>query len=229
MKIVEIENAIKDIFEKEKSLVKSVDTVFEKTPDGKLEKLIISIHDLRWQDTTVIHTKFIFYCNLERTDIVKNMFSYLYDITCVYQDVEFSDVIDLKRKIKDIINSNKFGKDIQLLSELIDTPGVLISSYFRQQGITEYSVGNFRYEPKFKISPCKETHFDFDIDIENSSNTYKFNVCVEKKHDVDKSIFYELRVRLMDKTEVVEVDKLINLHFLIGGKIVDMLNKLLKK
>ncbi len=229
MKITEIELAIKDIFEKQKGLVKTVDTVFEKTPDGKLEKLVISIHDLRWQDTTVIHTKFIFYCNLERTDIVKNMFSYLYDITCVYQDVEFENLIDLKRKIKDIINSNKFGKDIQLLSELIDTPGVLISSYFRQQEITEYSVGNFRYEPKFKISPCKETHFDFDIDIENAGNTYTFNVCVEKKHDVNKEIKYEIRVKLMDEITTVEVDKLINLHFLIGGKIVEMLDKLLKK
>ena len=51
MKIVEIENVIKDIFEKEKSLVKSVDTVFEKTPDDKLEKLIISIHDINMIST----------------------------------------------------------------------------------------------------------------------------------------------------------------------------------
>ena len=54
-------------------------------------------------------------------------------------------------------------------------------------------------------------------------------MCLDKKHDVNKDIFYELRIKLMDKIEVVEVDKLLNIHILIGSKIVDMLNKLLKK
>ena len=131
MKVSEIKTLFKEIFQDEKGLVKTVDTVYEKSKDEKFLKLVISIHDLQVQDTLIIHTKFIFKTDLNKDQIEDNSFIYLYDINCIYHTVEFQDTFDLERKIKKIINSNKFGKDIQTLSEFIDTPGLLISHYFK--------------------------------------------------------------------------------------------------
>ena len=151
MKISEIENIFKELFQDEKGLVKSVETVYETSDDGKFLKLVISIHDLSVQDTLIIHTKFIFKTDLDKNNIIENSCIYLYDINCVYHAVNFKDAFDLKAKVKKIVDSNKFGKDIQTLSEFIDTPAVLISHYLQKNNITDYSVGLVDYDPKFKV------------------------------------------------------------------------------
>jgi len=228
MKISEIKTLFKEVFEDEKGLIKTVDSVYEKSKDEDFLKLIISIHDLRVQDTLIIHTKFIFKTDLEKNNILENSFLYLYDINCIYHTIEFKDAFDLENKIKKIIDSNKFGKDIQTLSEFIDTPGLLISHYFEQNNIENYSIGNVVYEPKFKVKPCNETTFDFDINVVSGDSEYDFSLCISKHKNVDDKIFYRFRFRLLDKSETIDVDKLLNIHFLIGHKIVDMLNTLLK-
>jgi len=233
MKILEIKNVFKELFEAEKGLVKTVDSVYEKSDDGNSLKLVISIHDLRVQDTLIIHTKFIFKSDLNKDSVTENSFIYLYDINCVYHTVNFSDANNLKEKIKKIVNSNKFGKDIQTLSEFIDTPAVLLSHYFNKNNITNYSIGNVQYDPKFKIKPCNETTFDFVINVMSGDNSYDINLCIAKRKteevkDGKKEIQYNFIFKIMDKTETVEVDELTNIHFLIGGKIVEILNKILK-
>jgi hypothetical protein len=228
MKVSEIKTLFKEIFEDEKGLVKTVDTVYEKSKDEDFLKLVISIHDLQVQDTLIIHTKFIFKTDLEKNNLIGDSFIYLYDINCVYRTVEFKDAFDLEKKIKNIVNSNKFGKDIQTLSEFIDTPGLLLSHYFTENNIQNFSIGYVNYDPKFKTRPCEETTFDFDINVVNDNNDYNFNLTISKQKDVDSKIFYRFIFKLLDKTETVDVDKLLNIHFLIGHQIVDMLNSILK-
>jgi hypothetical protein len=228
MKISEVENIFKELFEAEKGLVKTVETVYEKSKNEEFYKLVISIHDLRVQDTLIIHTKFIFKTDLEKNNIIEDAFMYLYDINCIYHTKHFSDAFDLKKKVKHIVDANKFGKDIQTLSEFIDTPGVLISHYFRENHISNYSIGNVTYEPKFKIKPCEETTFDFVINVLNAGNDYNIALCISKTKSEDNKEKYKFRFRLLENIETVEVDKLLNIHFLIGNKIVEMLDKILK-
>jgi len=228
MKISEINTLFKEIFDEEEGLVKTIDTVYEKSKDEDFLKLVISIHDLQVQDTLIIHTKFIFKTNLEKTDLVSNSFIYLYDINCIYHSVEFKDSFDLEKKLKKIINSNKFGKDIQTLSEFIDTPGLLLSHYFRENNIENFSIGSVNYNPKFKTRPCEETTFDFDINVVNDNNDYNFNLTISKEKDIYDKIFYRFIFSLLDTTKTIDIDKLTNIHFLIGHQIVDMLNAILK-
>ena len=228
MKISEINTLFKEIFDEEEGLVKTIDTVYEKSKDEDFLKLVISIHDLQVQDTLIIHTKFIFKTNLEKTDLVSNSFIYLYDINCIYHSVEFKDSFDLEKKLKKIINSNKFGKDIHTLSEFIDTPGLLLSHYFRENNIENFSIGSVNYNPKFKTRPCEETTFDFDINVVNDNNDYNFNLTISKEKDIYDKIFYRFIFSLLDTTKTIDIDKLTNIHFLIGHQIVDMLNAILK-
>ncbi len=60
IKISEIENLYKDLFNEEKGLVSSVEVVYEDPEEGDFIKLIISLHGLNTEDATIIHTKFIF-------------------------------------------------------------------------------------------------------------------------------------------------------------------------
>ena len=40
--------------------------------------------------------------------------------------MEFTSVIDMKKKIDDIIESNNFGEDIQILSDFIEAPAMFL-------------------------------------------------------------------------------------------------------
>ena len=71
IKISEIEQVFKDVFDEEDGVVNSVDTVYEMSSDEKFYKLVISIHGLATQDTSIIHTKFIFKTDLEKKNIVE--------------------------------------------------------------------------------------------------------------------------------------------------------------
>ena len=205
MKISEVENIFKQLFQDEKGLVKTVETVYEKSDDGKFLKLVISIHDLRVQDTLIIHTKFIFKTNLGKNEIIENSFSYLYEINCLYRTINFKDVFDLKEKVKKIVDSNKFGKDIQSMSEFIDSPAKLLNGYLAKNNVTDYSVGVVDYAPKFKVTPCEETTFDFVINMMHENNSYDISLCISKFKN-ETEIKYRFRFRLLDKSEVIEVD-----------------------
>ena len=167
IKISEIENMFKEVFNEEKGLVASVETLYE-TPKGEdFLKLVISLHGLNTEDATIIHTKFIFKVDSGKRHLIDNSFIYLYDINCVYHKIEFDNVIDLQEKIEDITQSNDFGEDIQILSDFIEAPAMFLNYYMKRAKITDYSVFEVDYEPKFKTHPCDKTTFDFKININN--------------------------------------------------------------
>lgn len=228
VRIAEIEQTFKDIFEEEEGLVQSVETTYEMSDNEEFYKLVISIHGLSMEDTLIIHTKFIFKTDLEKRNIIDNSFIYLYDINCNYRKTDFKNIVDLKNKVEDIIESNDFGEDIQILSDFIEAPAMFLNYYMRRAKITDYSIFDVKYEPKFKTTPCDSITFDFEIDI---NNNYKIDVSIykiDRKSDEKENDTYRYQFKFMDDIETIENDTIRNIHFTIGSNIARMLDKKLK-
>ena len=227
-RIAEIEQAFKDIFKEEEGLVQSVETTYEMSSNEEFYKLVISIHGLSVEDTLIIHTKFIFKTDLEKRNITDNSFIYLYDINCNYHKIDFNNIVDMKKKIEDIISSNDFGEDIQILSDFIEAPAMFLNYYMRRAKITDYSIFDVKYEPKFKTTPCDKTTFDFEIDV---NNNYKIDLSIykiDRSSDEEENDTYRYQFKFMDDVETVESDTIRNIHFTIGSNIARILDKKLK-
>ena len=230
MKISEIEQVFKDIFDEEDGVVNTVEYIYEISVDEKFYKLVISVHGLSTQNTSIIHTKFIFKTDLDKRNIIDNSLIYLYDINCIYHKIEFTNAIDLKKKIEDIIESNNFGEDLQILSDFIESPAMFLNYYMRRAKITDYSIFDVEYEPKFKTAPCDKTTFDFNINI---NNNYDMRLSIhkidrpsdDKEDNVDT---YKFQFKFMDEIETFESDTIKNVNFFIGDHIAKILDKKLK-
>lgn len=223
IKISDIESLFDKIFEEAK--VQSIDSLYEiPETDDTFHKLVISIHGINMEDVGIIHTKFIFKVNTERTKLVDNSFIYLFDVNCNYHKINFKDLSQLENKIKDIIESNDFGEDITILSDFLEAPAMFINYYMMRADITGYSVFDVEYSPKFKHAPCNEITFDFKISVNNS---YVIELSIKKIDPEDEAASYRLTFRFLDNTEVVESDTLKNIHFRIGSGIAEILDKYL--
>lgn len=228
IKISEIEQVFKDVFKEEDGLAQSIKTVYEK-PKSETDflKLVITIHGLATEDVSIIHTKFIFKVDTEKRKLVQNSFLYLYEINCIFHEIEFSNIVDLKKKIEDIIESNDFGEDLQIISDFIEAPAMFLNYYMRRFDITDYSVFDVEYQPKFKTTPCSKTTFDFKMNI---NNQYDIELSIRKfesDEDEEKDT-YKFQFRFMDEITTVETDSLKNFHFFIGSNIAKILDKKLK-
>jgi|APGre2960657423_1045063.scaffolds.fasta_scaffold97164_2 hypothetical protein len=230
IKISEIEQGFKDIFEVEDGVVNTVESVYEMSLDEKFYKLVISIHGLSTQDTSIIHTKFIFKTDLDKRNIIDNSFIYLYDINCIYHKMEFTNVLDMKKKIEDIVESKSFGEDLQILSDFIEAPSMFLNYYMRRSKITDYSIFDVEYEPKFKTAPCDKVTFDFKINI---NNNYHMELSIQKidrpSDDKEDNVdIYKFQFKFMDEIETFETDTIKNVHFFIGDHIAKILDRKLK-
>lgn len=227
IRVAEIESLFKEIFEEEEGKVSSVETVYEESEDKSFTKIVISIHGLSMGDTLIIHTKFIFRSDPGRNHLIDESFIYLYDINCVYHKIDFNNQVDLKTKIEDVIESNNFGLDLQILSDFIEAPAMFLNYYMKKQNITDYSIFDVKYDPKFKTVPCNQITFDFDINV---NNNYTINLSIKKvdrEKDEDFDI-YKFHYTFMDSHKDVETDSMKNIHFFIGSEIAKMLDEKLK-
>ncbi len=228
-KISEIEQSFNDVFKEEDGKVQSVETVYELSEDEKFYKLVISVHGLSVEDTLIIHTKFIFKTDLHKRNIIDSSFIYLYDINCVYHKIDFNNSVDMRRKIEEIIESNDFGEDIQILSDFIEAPAMFLNYYMRRAKITDYSIFDVKYDPKFKTTPCDKTTFDFEVDV---NNNYRFDISIfkiDRRSDDEENDTYKFQFKFMDEIETIETDSLKNIHFMIGSNIARILDKKLKQ
>jgi hypothetical protein len=228
IKISELEQVFKEIFDEESGLVKSVETLYEYPKSGgDFLKLIISIHGLAFEDISIIHTKFIFKVDSDKRRLISDSFIYLYDINCVYHKIEFDSILDMKKKIQDIVSSNDFGEDMQILSDFIEAPAMFLNYYMRRNNITDYSIFDVEYQPKFKTTPCDKTTFDFKINI---NNNYKMELSIRKTEAVEEDDIdrYKFQFKFMDEIKTVETETIKNLHFFIGENISKILDKKLK-
>jgi hypothetical protein len=227
IKISEVEQVFKDVFEEEDGVVNTVESVYEMSNDEDFYKLVISIHGLSTEDTSIIHTKFIFKTDLDKRHLIENSFIYLYDINCVYHKNEFTSVLDMKKKIDDIIESKNFGEDLQILSDFIEAPAMFLNYYMRRDNITDYSIFDVEYEPKFKTTPCDKTTFDFKININNNYNM-ELSIYKIDRHDKEDVDTYKFQFKFMDEIETFETDTIKNVHFFIGDHIAKILDRKLK-
>jgi hypothetical protein len=228
IKISEIEQAFKDVFETEEGVVKSVESVYESPEEGDFLKLVISIHGLSTEDINIVHTKFIFKTDMEKRNIIDDYFIYLYDINCIYHRMEFKNVVDMKKKIEDIIESNDFGEDLQIISDFTESPSMFLNYYMKRAKITDYSIFDVEYEPKFKTNKCGDTTFDFKININNNYYIYLSIQKIEKEDEKEEKDVYKFQFKFMDTIETVESDSLHNIHFFIGSNIARILDEKIK-
>lgn len=227
LRIKELEDAFKEIFQDVEGKVSSIDTVYEMSEKEDYYKLVISIHNLSVEDTLIIHTKFIFKTDTKKQFLNDNSFIYLYDINCVYHKVDFDNIIDLKTKVEEIIKSNDFGEDIQILSDFIEAPAMFLNYYMKRAKITDYSIFDVEYDPKFKTTPCDKTTFDFKININNNYNIHLSISKKEREEDEDYDT-YKFQFKFLDEYKTIENDTLNNIHFTIGSNIAKILDEKLK-
>jgi len=201
-------NKIKQVFDSSK--VQSVDTVYERIENSEDLKLIVFLNRILYDDINIIYTKLIFISDKTKTNIVKNYFTYLFDINCEYHRINFSDVDDFSNKITDIFKNNKFGNNIKILSKFIKSPATLINEWFRENEVSDISVTGFKYEPKIKIMPCKSLFFSFEISI-STSQTVKLEISKEKENK------YLFEFKIFDQIYNEEQSDLNNLVQVIGN------------
>lgn len=216
----QVDTVIKEIFSE--SLVKSVDHVYQKVKDdddnltGYL--LVISLHGIEVEDTIIIHTKFIFPVNLEKSGLTENKFSYLSDLKCKYKHIEFEEDSkeDLKNKIEKIIIGNDFSEDLKVLSDFLVASTQLINNYLYQKDIEKFSVHSVMYNPKFKISSCEDTTYDFDLNINNNEIV---NLSIKKEEEDSYTFHFKYK-----DIETKNVDSIKNIEGIIGEYLISIFN-----
>ena len=124
-------------------------------------------------------------------------------------------------------SSNDFGTDIQILSDFIEAPAMFLNYYMKRSKITEYSVFDVEYEPKFKTAPCEDVTFDFKINI---NDNYMINLSIKKEErgEDDDYDTYTFQFKFLDEYTSIKVDTLKNIHFTIGSNIAKLLDEKLK-
>lgn len=174
----DVENIIKTVFSDTR--VSSVSTLYEK--EDNINKLIITINNLFYEETNIIHTKFIFYTDNKKRKLNENYFHYHYNINCNYKKVDFSDLIDLEEKLNEIINDRKFGKDLKILSDLSVTLASDVNQILSENNISDISIYTITYIPIVDAVPCDSLTFRFDINIDDT----RFIKMIIKKIDKEE-------------------------------------------
>lgn len=173
--IRDIEAAIKEAMEG--SEIQFSDSVYEEK-SGKL-RLIIFFNKLFTSTNVILYTKLFFEVNQNKEYLVENssgqnFFKYLYDINCQYNMKIIDDINDFKTQWKKIIDSNKFGPNLKILSEFIKQPSFTVNEWFNKNDVKNISMTGFKYEPKVKIMPCKILSFHFVMNVNNSEEVELF-------------------------------------------------------
>lgn len=174
--IKEIESSIKNVFENAEVL--NTDSVYERINNSDNLKLVIFINKLFEENISVLYTKLIFVVDTNKKKLVNNSFMYLYDINCKYTNIDFSDMEEFEKKLKNIIKKEKFGNDLKTLSKFIEKPAFLINEWLKDNKINEITILNVKYDPKMYIMPCKSLNFAFNINVNNTE--INFNIKKEK-------------------------------------------------
>lgn len=160
----DIETVIRNVFNEAR--VSSVSTLYEK--EGDENKFIITINNLFYEETNIIHTKFVFYTDDNKKGLDKNHFHYQYDINCNYKQINFDDITELETKLKNIIDKRKFGRDIKILSDLSVTMASDVNKLLEEKDITSLSIYTITYIPIVDAIPCDSLTFRFDINIDDT-------------------------------------------------------------
>ncbi len=181
----DVETVIKSIFNDTK--VSSASTIYEKDEKTGELKLIITINNLFYEQTDILHTKFVFLVDDDKRKLLKNKFFYLYDINCNYKEIDFSDANNLEIKINTIINNRDFGKDIKELSDINITSAVKVNKWLQENKVDNISIYSITYHPIMDNIPCKSLSFKFEINLDDT----KFIELRLKKNEKDYTFTFK--------------------------------------
>jgi len=160
----QINDVIQNIFNDTK--VSSVNSTYEKSKEGQL-KLVITLNNLFYEKTNIIHNKIVFDTDDKKRKIIGNYFYYLYDINCKFKKILFNDIADLETKINSIFNNRKFGDDLIILSDLNVLLNSKINNWLVKNNIKELSIYSITYNPIVDNIPCESMTFTFNINIDD--------------------------------------------------------------
>ena len=127
----------------------------------------------------------------------------------------------------DIIKSRDFGEDLQILSDFVEAPAMFLNYYMRRAKITDYSIFEVQYQPKFKTTPCDKTTFDFKININNNYDV-ELTIWKVERGEEEEVDAYKYQFKFMDEIVTFETDTLKNMHYFIGDHLAKLLDKKLK-
>lgn len=165
--IEDINNLIKKLFNKDK--ISYIKTIYEWDDDKDCYKLVIILNNLFYNETNIFYTKLIFFVNKEKTFLVKNELSYLYEINCKFKHIVFKSLEDLELLIANIFSNRKFGKDIKYISDFLISPASIINEWLKQNDVLNFSIYNVEFNPDIKVIPCKSLYFTFNINIDDKN------------------------------------------------------------
>jgi len=162
--LADLEQVIKSVFDDSK--VSSVNTTYEKDDDGF--KFIITMNNIFYEKTNIIHNKIIFYTDEKKRKLTKNHFLYLYDINCKFRQINFINIEELQNSLKDVFTNRKFGKNIKILSDIYITFVNNINKWLSENDIDNISIYNINYNPIVDVIPCESLFFKFNINIDDT-------------------------------------------------------------
>ena len=162
--LAELETVIKNVFSDTK--VSSVNTTYEESDKGY--KVIVTINNIYYDKTNVIHTKLMFYTDKKKSKLINNHFDYLYDLNCKFRKVEFNDVTDLESKLNFVFDNRKFGRDIKILSDLNVVLTSTVNKWLKDNDIDTISLYNITYNPIVDVIPCDSLFFQFEINLDDT-------------------------------------------------------------
>jgi len=181
--LAEIEKVIKNVFNDTK--VSSVSTVYETDKKTKELKLVITINNLFYEKTNVLHTKIVFFVDDGKKGLLRNKFYYLYDINCDYREVDFDDSDNLETKLNKIIDQRDFGKDISDLSDINVTMAGDVNDWLQKNDVDNISIYSITYHPIMDNMPCESLSFKFEINLDDSRFIeMRFRKLNDKKYEL---------------------------------------------
>jgi hypothetical protein len=216
LSLKQVDTILKSTFDNTR--VQMLDSVYELSEDEKFYKLVFSIHslDVELEDdmnTIIVHTKFIFRTNLEKTELIEDSFWYLKDINCVYVKVPFNEEDQLSEELERIINEDNFGEDLKNISHFIsEAPSSSINDFLNQSGVRDFSVTNVTYDPKIKMTPCEDITFDFEIDLNNGENV--INLSIKKDEEFKFYYYIEDTIEELSSSSVEQLPQIIGDHLM---------------
>ena len=201
---VTLQKTIKAIFENAK--VQNLSDVLEDDANGW--NWILSFDMLENPTALVLHTKFIFKLNEERTAMRRQDFLYLYDLNCVYRWQKFTDMGNLVELVSDILTNSRFGENLLAVSEFMVSPANAINKYFYVNKETDVSVFEVEYKPKGEVVACVKMTLDFQLNINNKEALY-LRVRKEEEKDVFELQF--AKNEAFEEPQSIEIEKLVDL------------------
>jgi len=177
-----LDDIISNIFNDKK--VSSVNTLYEEYDNGY--KFILTINNLYYDKTNIIHTKFIFYVDKEKRKLTEKYFHYLYDINCNYKKIKFDYDSGLETEINNILDNRLFGDDIKDISDVSIGLVSNVNEWLVDNNVENLSIYSIQYNPVVDHIPCESMFFQFDINIDdirfikmnlkkNDDNDYKLS------------------------------------------------------